>query len=243
MTPKRRKTRRSVEQRLHPVGDELKGHLYEEFARVGRAVSSPLRLELLEILAQGERTVEMLAREAGQPFANVSHHLQALRKARLVESQKTGLYVSYRLSDPIVFELCHLIRRLAQSRLAEVDRIVKAYLDGRDELEPVSREALLSRVRAGTVFVLDVRPVEEYQAGHIRGAVSIPLPELKRRVRELPADKEIVAYCRGPYCVMAYRAIEILRSKKRRARRLVDGFPEWKAAGLPVGTSNRRTAK
>jgi len=243
MTLRPGKTSRAAEGKPRPAGDELKGQLYEEFARVGRAVSSPLRLELLEILAQGERTVEMLAREAGQPFANVSHHLQALRETRLVEARKAGLYVYYRLSDPAVFDLCCLIRRLAQNRLAEVDRIVKAYLESRDELEPVSREALLSRVREGMVCVLDVRPAEEYQAGHIRGALSIPLPELKRRVRELPAGKEIVAYCRGPYCVMAYQAVEILRSRKRRARRLVDGFPEWKAAGLPVGTSRGKGAK
>jgi rhodanese-related sulfurtransferase len=213
--------------------------LYEEFARIGRAVSSPVRLQLLEVLAQGERTVEALAREIGQSLANVSHHLQALREARLVDARKDGLYVSYRVSDADVFELVRLIRRLARNRLAEVDRIVETYLHRLDELEPVGRDALLARARDGTIVVVDVRPAEEYAAGHIAGAVSIPLEDLERRVRELPKDKEIVAYCRGPYCVMAFKAVEVLRGKKLRARRLEEGFPEWKAAGLPVETSKR----
>lgn len=222
-----------------PVRDDLRHRLYEEFARVGQAVSSPVRFEILEILAQSERTVEALALQIGQPFANTSHHLQALREVRLVETRKEGLYVHYQLADPAVFELCRAIRNLAQKRLAEVDRIVEAYLGAWDGLEPVGREELLARVRSGVVVVLDVRPVEEFRAGHIPGAVSVPIAELERRMKELPTDAEIIAYCRGPYCVMAFKAVELLRAGKRRARRLVDGFPEWKAAGLPVETLRR----
>ena len=206
---------------------------------MGQAVSSPVRLEIIEVLAQGERSVEALARQIGQPFANTSHHLQALRDARLVEARKAGLHVHYQLADPAVFELCRAIRNLAQQRLAEVDRIVHAYFGARDGLEPVGREELLARVRSGAVVVLDVRPIEEFRAGHIPGAVSIPLAELEQRVKELPVSREIVAYCRGPYCVMAFKAVELLRARKRRARRLVDGFPEWKAAGLPVEALRR----
>ncbi len=214
----------------------LKDRLYEQFARIGKAVASPRRLELLEILAQGERTVEALASETALSVANASHHLQALREARLVEARKDGLYVYYRLADPDVFELSRMIRVLAERRLAEVDRIVRTYLADRDQLEPIGRQELLERAQAGTVLVLDVRPFDEYRAGHVPGALSVPVDQLERRLRELPPDKEIVAYCRGPYCVLAFRAVEILRARGRAARRLVEGFPEWRAAGLPVET-------
>ncbi|MBI3893546.1 MAG: metalloregulator ArsR/SmtB family transcription factor [Candidatus Wallbacteria bacterium] len=210
---------------------------YEQFARIGKAVSSPRRLELLEMLAQAERTVEALAAVTGQPVANVSHHLQALRHAGLVQARKEGLWVHYSLAGGDVFELFRLIRTLAARHLAEVDRIVQSLLESRDRLEPVTREELLRRSRAGTVFVLDVRPAEEYAAGHLPGAVSIPLKELEQRMALLPPDMEIVAYCRGPYCVMAYEAVRMLRSKGKRARRLDDGFPEWKAQGLSVEKS------
>jgi rhodanese-related sulfurtransferase/predicted transcriptional regulator len=218
------------------TGRRLKDRLYEQFARIGKAVASPRRLELLEILAQGERTVEALASETALSVANASHHLQALREARLVEARKEGLYVYYRLADPDVFELSRMIRVLAERRLAEVDRIVRTYLADRDQLEPIGRQELLERAQAGTALVLDVRPFDEYRAGHVPGALSVPVDQLERRLRELPPDKEIVAYCRGPYCVLAFRAVEILRARGRAARRLVEGFPEWRAAGLPVET-------
>lgn len=215
---------------------EIKDRIYEQFSRIGKALASPKRLEIIEVLAQGERAVEALARETAQPVANASHHLQALREARLVEARKEGLHVFYRLADPDVFELGRLIRSVAEKRLAEIDRIVRHYFTSRDELEPVSREELIDRARAGTVIVLDVRPPEEFRAGHIPGAKSLPLAELPDRLAELPPDAEVVAYCRGPYCVMALDAVRLLRARGRKARRLVEGFPEWRAAGLPVET-------
>ncbi|MER3452430.1 MAG: ArsR family transcriptional regulator, partial [Acidimicrobiia bacterium] len=188
---------------------EAKDRIYEQLSRIGRAVSSPHRLEIIDLLAQGERTVESLARALGVPVANASHHLRSLRAAGLVEARREGTFVRYRLADHEVFELALLIRRLAERHLAEVDRIVRTFFD--DGLEPVARETLFARARAGDVVVLDVRPPEEYRAGHIPGAISIPVGELEKRIAELPADKEIVAYCRGPYCVMAVEAVETLR--------------------------------
>lgn len=208
--------------------------LHGQFARIGKAVASGPRLELLDILGQGERTVEALAREAGLSVANTSQHLQVLRRAGLAEARKEGLYVHYSLADPMVDQLTRLVRDLAERRLAEVGRLVETFLTARDRLEPVGREELLDRMRAGTVLVLDVRPPVEYRAGHIPEAISLPVGELVRRMAELPAGVDIVAYCRGPYCVMAYQAVEALRSAGRPARRLRDGFPEWQAAGLPV---------
>jgi len=216
------------------MGRKLKDSIYQQFSLIGRALASPRRLELLDVVAQGERSVDALAREVAQPLANTSHHLQVLREARLVEARKEGLHVYYRLAGPEVFELIRSVRVVAEIRLAEVDRIIQKYLSARDELEPVSRQELLDRVHAGTVVVLDVRPMEEYRAGHIAGAKSIPVDELGRRLAELGKGQEVVAYCRGPYCVMAYSAVEILRASGHQARRLVDGFPEWRAEGLPV---------
>jgi rhodanese-related sulfurtransferase len=214
-----------------------KARLYEELSRVGRALGSPRRLELLEILAQGERSVEVLSRHAGLSVANTSHHLQALREARLVEARKEGLFVYYRLTSPGVFRVVQMIRELGEQHIAEVDRIMRSFFGQRDELEPVRREELLERARTGTVIVLDVRPAEEYRAGHIPGAVSVPVDQLEQRLADLPADKEIVAYCRGPYCVMSYDVVDALRARGRRARRLIDGFPEWRAEGLPIEVS------
>jgi rhodanese-related sulfurtransferase/DNA-binding transcriptional ArsR family regulator len=214
-----------------------KARLYEELSRVGRALGSPRRLELLEILAQGDRSVEVLARHSGLSVANTSHHLQALREARLVEARKEGLFVYYRLTSPEVFRVVQMIRELGEQHIAEVDRIMRSYFGQRDELEPVSRRELLERSKTGTVIVLDVRPAEEYRAGHIPGAMSVPVDQLEQRLADLPPDKEIVAYCRGPYCVMSYNAVEALRAQGRRARRLVDGFPEWRAEGLPIEVS------
>lgn len=220
----------------------LKDRLYTQFSRIGKAVASSHRLELLEILAQGERTVEALARETHLSVANASHHLHVLRESRLVEARKSGLYVFYRLADPSVYDLSRLIRELAERHLAEVGTIVDTYLTARDDLEPVERDDLLARARAGMVLVLDVRPAEEYRAGHIPGAVSIPVGDLEKRISDLPSGKEIVAYCRGPYCVLAFRAVEILRRRGLQARRLADGLPEWRAAGLPISVSTREDA-
>ncbi|MBI4263844.1 MAG: metalloregulator ArsR/SmtB family transcription factor [Acidobacteria bacterium] len=215
---------------------EFKNRLYAQFARIGKALSSPHRLELLELLAQGERTVDSLATEMGLSLANTSQHLQALRQAALVESRKQGLYVYYRLVEPAVFDVCRAVRTLAEHRLAELDRLVREHFGERASIEPVRMEQLLERARAAEVVILDTRPVSEYAAGHIAGAISVPVDDLQQRLRQLPRNKEYVAYCRGPYCVYADRAVEILRGKGRRARRLLEGFPEWKAAGLPVET-------
>jgi rhodanese-related sulfurtransferase len=222
---------------------EFKDRLYGQFARIGKALASPQRLEILELLAQGERTVESLAGEMQLSLANTSQHLQALRRAALVESRKQGLFVHYRLADPAVYDVCRAIRTLAEHRLAELDRIVREHFGDRSAAaEPVPMDDLMRRVRSRDVVILDTRPAGEYAAGHIAGAISVPVEDLQRRLRQLPKDKEYVAYCRGPYCVYADRAVEVLRSKGRRARRLLEGFPEWKAAGLPVeiGTSATR---
>jgi rhodanese-related sulfurtransferase/DNA-binding transcriptional ArsR family regulator len=215
---------------------EFKNHLYGQFARVGKALGSPYRLELLELLGQGERTVDSLAQELGISIANVSQHLQALRQAALVESRKQGLFVYYRLADPAIVDLCRALRTVAERRLADLDRVVRDHFGNRSGFELVSMRELLKRVRAADVVILDTRPPGEYEAGHIAGAISVPIDELRRRLRELPKDKEYVAYCRGPYCVYADQAVELLQATGRRARRLLEGFPEWRAAGFPVET-------
>jgi rhodanese-related sulfurtransferase/DNA-binding transcriptional ArsR family regulator len=215
---------------------EFKSRLYGQFARIGKALSSSHRLELLELLAQGERTVDSLATEVGLSLANTSQHLQALRQATLVDSRKEGLFVFYRLSDPSVFDLSRAIRTVAEHQLADLERLVREHFGDRRDAEPVEMADLLKRARSKTVIVLDTRPANEYAAGHIAGALSVPVDALQQRLRQLPKGKEYVAYCRGPYCVYADRAVEILRSHGRRARRLRDGFPEWRAAGLPVET-------
>jgi rhodanese-related sulfurtransferase len=225
-----------------PSPREFKNRLYGLFARIGKALSSPARLEILELLAQRERTVESLATELGLSLANTSQHLQALRQAALVETRKDGLYVHYRLAAPEVLDLSRSIRIVAEHRLTELDHLVREHFAGRAEAEPVSMEALLKRSRAKDVVILDTRPVEEYAAGHIAGAISVPVDDLQRRLRDLPKDKEFVAYCRGPYCVYADRAVEWLQAKGRTARRLAVGFPEWKAAGHPVRTGLKPAA-
>lgn len=212
----------------------FKQQLFEQFARVGKALGNGHRLELLEFLAQGERTVEALAGVAGLSVANTSQHLQQLRQAGLVLTRKQGLHVHYRLADPAVADLVAAMQRIAEQQLAEVDRIVRSYLTARDNMEPVSRHDLVQRAARGEVTVLDVRPPEEYAAGHLAGALNIPVPDLERHLAELPRGQEIVAYCRGPYCVLAFEAVARLRAHGFQARRLEDGFPEWKTAGLPV---------
>jgi rhodanese-related sulfurtransferase/DNA-binding transcriptional ArsR family regulator len=215
----------------------FKDAIYEQFARIGKAVSSPKRLELLDILCQGPRTVEVLAKETTLTVANASQHLQVLRAARLVETEKEGLFVIYRLADQGVSEFFRVMRILAESRLAEVELIKRQFLEGRKGMEPVNREALLDLVREGAVTVLDVRPAEEYNAGHIAGAISIPLKELQLRLSELPRDQEIVAYCRGPYCVLSVQAVEFLRSKGFKALRIEEGIQDFRAMGFPIAAT------
>lgn len=217
-----------------PADREFKARLYGQFARLGKALASPHRLELLDLLAQSERTVDALAGDIGLSLANASQHLQALRRAGLVESRKQGLFVYYRLADPKVSDLCAAIRTVAERQYAELDRLVRDHFGDRSDPEPVDMQELLRRARARDVVILDARPAHEYAAGHIAGAVSVPIDGLQRRLRELPRSKAYVAYCRGPYCVYADRAVALLRASGRRAQRLVAGFPEWKAAGLPI---------
>jgi rhodanese-related sulfurtransferase/predicted transcriptional regulator len=216
----------------------FKDAIYEQFSRIGKAVSSPKRLELLDILCQGERNVETLAKETGLTVANASQHLQVLRAARLVETEKMGLNVTYRLADQMVCEFFLSMRVVAENRLAEVEQIKRRFLEGREGMEPVDRDALLNRVREGAVTVLDVRPSEEYQAGHIPGAISIPLNELELRMSGLPPNQEIVAYCRGPYCVLAIQAVEVLRAKGFNAVRLEEGIQDWRAMGFSVAVGD-----
>jgi rhodanese-related sulfurtransferase/predicted transcriptional regulator len=212
--------------------------LFDAFARAAKALASGRRLELLDVLANGERTVEALAGEVGLTVANTSQHLQILRQAGLVSSRREGTSVHYRLAAPEVFELWRALRTLAASRLAEVEHLAAAYVGARDELEPVTREELARRLQHDDrLVVLDVRPATEHAAGHLPGAVSIPVGELRRRLAELPADREIVAYCRGPYCAFAHEAVGLLREEGLAARRLEDGLPEWEAAGLAVTRS------
>ena len=218
------------------MGDRAaKTALFDAFARAAKALASGRRIELLDVLANGERTVEALAAEVGLTAANTSQHLQILRQAGLVATRREGTSIHYRLAAPEVFELWRTLRTLAASRLAEVERLAAAYLGGRDDLEPVTREELARRLEDGDdLVVLDVRPAAEHAAGHLPGAVSIPVGELRRRLAELPADREVVAYCRGPYCAFAHEAVALLRQEGFAARRLEDGLPEWQAAGLAV---------
>ena len=218
----------------------FKTAIYEQFARIGKAIANPSRLELLDLLCQGPRTVEALANEANLGLANTSQHLKALRVARLVEAEKAGLYVTYRLADEQVCQFFRSLRSLAETRLAEIRELTHEFLADRKGLEPVDREALLAKVREGAVTVLDVRPAEEYRAGHIPGALSIPLKELERRLSDLPRERDIVAYCRGPYCVLAVEAVEMLRARGFSAFRLEQSVQDWRAEGLPVLVGEER---
>jgi ArsR family transcriptional regulator len=211
-----------------------KRKLFIQFAAVARAVGHEHRLELLEHLGQGERSVEVLAERLGLSVANASQHLQHLRRAGLAASRRDGKYVLYRVADDAVVDLLSALRRVAERNVAEVDRLVSGYFRDRDSLEPVSRADLLDRMRDGLVTVLDVRPGDEFALGHLPGAVNIPLADLARRLADLPPDHEVVAYCRGPYCMLSFEAVAELRRRGFRVRRLEDGYPEWKAAGLPV---------
>jgi len=214
----------------------FKDRLYAEFATIGKALASPHRLELLDLLGQGERSVEELAREIGQSLANTSAHLQVLRQARLVERDKRGLNVVYRLPAPEVFALWRTLRDLGAARLAEVDRLVETFLTDRAGLAAVDIDELERLVADGSVTLIDVRPALEYRQGHIPDARSVPVDELEQRLGELPRDREVVAYCRGPYCVFSDEAAQLLQTRGFRVRRYERGFPEWRAAGLPVAT-------
>lgn len=218
----------------------LKSAVYQQIARIGQAASSPSRLELLELLSQGARTVEALAKQTGQSVAATSHHLQVLRRARLVDAEKAGLFVTYRLAHPQVETFLLEIRHLAESRLAEIQHLTRTFLESRGALEPVENEELVRRVRSGEVTVIDVRPREEYAAAHLPGAISLPLAVLPERLQELQKRREVVAYCRGPYCVMALDAVDLLRRKGFRARRLEQGVSEWRARGWRVESGENR---
>ena len=215
----------------------MKSALYQQLARVAQALASDARLHLLEFVAQGERSVDELARMTELSIANCSKHLQALRQAGLVLARKGGLRVYYVLAGDDVAALLMSLRLVAEHRVAEVERLLRLWLAHRDEMEPVLPEELLERAKKGLVVVLDVRPSDEFAAGHLPGAVNIPIHELQKRLRELPKRKEVIAYCRGPYCLMSYDAVSLLRKKGIRARRLEAGLPEWRVAGLPVERS------
>ncbi|MEO6096504.1 MAG: metalloregulator ArsR/SmtB family transcription factor [Fibrobacteria bacterium] len=215
---------------------EFKDRLYGQYAVIGKAIANPRRLEIIELLAQSERTVESLAEETATSLANVSQHLQGMRQARLLESRKQGLNVYYRLADPNVFVLSIAIRKVAEQRLAELDRLVHDHFSDRSKSKAVPMADLLKLSRSGKATILDTRPENEYLSGHIAGAISAPAEEFRRHLKKLPKDKEYVAYCRGPYCIYADQAIEILRSTGRKAKRLEAGFPEWRAAGFPIAT-------
>ncbi len=209
--------------------------IYGSLAEVAQALGHAHRLELLEHLAQGERSVEELSARASLTFANTSRHLQILRRARLVETERRGKHILYRLAgDAEVVALIKALGRVGERNVAEIDRVMADYFRARDALEPVSRDDLLSRLHDDLVTVLDVRPEDEFAVGHLPGALNIPLAELERRLAEVPADREVIAYCRGPYCVLSFEAVSALRARGYLVRRLEDGYPEWKAAGLPV---------
>lgn len=216
---------------MTPSDRRFKDAIYEQFARLGKAVSAPKRLELLDLLSQGPRTVEALADHATISVANASQHLQVLRAARLVDAEKKGLYVEYRLAGTEVSQFFLALRGLAKTRLAEVDQVAREFMTRSGAIEGVNSDELLRRVKVGDVTVLDVRPIEEYRAGHLPNAMSIPIEELKARLKEIPKNKEIVAYCRGPYCVMAVEAVELLRKRGFKAHRMEYGVVEWRARG------------
>ncbi len=217
-------------------GREFKDAMFAQLGRMASAFASPKRIEIIDLLAQGERNVEAIAAETGLAIANTSRHLQVLKASSLVAARKDGLQVFYRLADPMVLKGYRALRELSEARLAEVGRLVDDYFSGTDGLEPVGKDELMRRARRREVVVLDVRPAVEYEAGHIDGALSIPLAELRRRLEDLPRGKRIVAYCRGPYCVLAAEAVKLMRGQGLEAVRLEEGYPEWRDAGLPVET-------
>jgi rhodanese-related sulfurtransferase len=217
---------------------EFKDALYAQFARIGHALSSPRRVEILDLLGQGPKTVEELAESTATPLKNTSAHLRVLRQARLVETRKEGTYVFYRHASGPVEPLLRALQGLGRERLAEVEQITNQFLNSKDDLQPVTLTELRKRLRDGSATVIDVRPRGEYEAGHVPGALSVPVEELKRRMKDLPKSREVLAYCRGPYCVFALDAVKALRKQGYRARRTDDGLPGWRLAGLPVATGS-----
>jgi rhodanese-related sulfurtransferase len=216
------------------TGREFKDIVFQQFASMAQAFSSPKRLEIIDILAQGERDVETLAKLAAMTVANTSRHLQILKSARLVKSRQDGVRVFYSPADDEVVNCWKSLQRLAEKRNAEIKEIAREFFEAREALEPISRKELLRRIKNHDATILDVRPVEEYESAHIAGAISIPLPELKKRLKEIPKDREVVAYCRGPYCVLSAEAVVLLRNAGYKVIRLEDGVHEWKRAGLPT---------
>ena len=216
------------------TGKPLKTKIFEQLARVAKAAANANRLELLEFLAQGEWTVENLARKAQKSVANTSHHLQVLRQAGLVEPRRDGQRVYYHLSDESAIELMSVLGRIADKQLADLNLLVTTFLTSRDSMEPLASKELFERIKEGSVIVLDVRPVEEYRSGHLPGAINIPLMDLEDKLDKLPPGQEVIAYCRGPYCVLSFKAVALLRTQGIQARRLISGLPEWRLAGFPV---------
>jgi rhodanese-related sulfurtransferase/DNA-binding transcriptional ArsR family regulator len=215
-----------------------KSTLFAQFAAVAKSLAHPHRLEILEQRAQGERSVEVAAARTGLSVANTSQHLQQMRRAGIVAARREGKFILYTLADDVVLDLVSALRRVAERNVAEVEQVIRSYFNDRDSMEPVSREELLEKSRAGVVTVLDVRPADEFALGHLPGAVNIPLRELEARLAQLDRGQEIVAYCRGPYCVLSYEAVAALRARGFKVRRLENGLPEWRAAGLPVVTGS-----
>lgn len=218
---------------------ETKDKLYAQFALIGHALASPKRLELLDLLCQSEKTVEALAEQSAMSVANTSRHLQVLRASRLVDSSKQGVFVYYRLADTKVCDFFRELRALAEDRIAEIDRIIEDYFDAPSNLEPVDKPKLIKRAKAGEVVILDVRPEDEYLAGHLPHAKSVPLGELEERLKEIPPEAEIVAYCRGPYCVLSQEAVRLLSAKGFKIKRMADGIAEWREAGLRIVVGKR----
>jgi rhodanese-related sulfurtransferase/DNA-binding transcriptional ArsR family regulator len=217
-----------------PTHRDFKNALYVQFARIGNALASPKRLEMLDLLAQGEKTVEALADQTATPIKNTSAHLRVLRQACLVDTRRDGTYVHYRLTDDGVAALLYSLKSVGHSRLADVRHVAQSYLDGKDDLAPVTFKELRAMLREGDVTLIDVRPPDEYAAGHIAGAISVPVDELKDRLREIPKNREVVAYCRGRYCVYSLDAVKLLRKRGYSARRVDEGLAEWRAEGLPL---------
>jgi rhodanese-related sulfurtransferase len=211
-----------------------KREVFEQLARIGAALSSGVRLELLELLAQGERSVDQLSALTGTTVANASQHLQKLKQAGLIAARKQGQFVFYRIAGDEVVGMLSALSRVGEARVAEIERIVRMYFFSKDDFEPIPPAELLDRARRGLVTVLDVRPPEEFASGHVPGALNIPVEQLARKLRDLPKGKEVIAYCRGPFCLMSFEAVQLLRKKGIKARRLQDGMPEWRTAGLPV---------
>ncbi|MHB0867352.1 MAG: ArsR/SmtB family transcription factor [Thermoleophilia bacterium] len=213
---------------------KYKNAVYEQLARIGKSLATGPRLEILDLLCQGPRTVDIIASQIGQSVANTSHHLQVLRRARLIAAEKQGVHVTYSLADDQVCSFFLALRGLAESRLLEIEQVTREFLEEKGMMEAVNREALIERVRSGEVTVLDVRPAEEFRAGHIPGAISVPLDDLEQKLTELPRGREVVAYCRGPYCVLAIEAVEVLRRNGFKASRLSEGVMDWRAKGFVI---------